>query len=600
MNQALFDAMDADAQARLTKFKDSERTEAWEAAAQSFCFHAYAGMDFRSAAGREFSRNVGKSRTDFLRMAQENAEMAKSAGLQSVWLRASVACIAADAGIALATADRDDSRSVGRLTSLGRMGRLLDELDTVSQLDLDRPRWVPQGFISLSLALPQAWADDIQTGRSTPHEWEHIIARWVALSREILGWERALGRGPDERPSSVFPEVIAAWRQSEAAIGNLGGVVPVSQRLSPLLDSDAVEAGRRPAAAPGSAAPRAAVRPGWIGPVVVVVGLIALLLVGARVAVVAGVWHVSSGGGGEAVADAAPPVAVPAVPPPSAPASVAGPPATLTAGTTRIVAIGGAPLACSGEAHGVGTASSVLTEGRLTHGGDLVVDGLPEAAGDNPNSRLNTAWCEGVQGDGEGQWVEVETCCPAGGNGIVLRVAPGYQKTDLIWRTNNRVAEAAVEVRSGASSWKGDVRFTDSMVEQYVKLPEVTCSGARVTAKLTVTKVFPGSKYQDTCISDVGIFASTASGLVSAGSQHPFGLSFDCNADSLGTFTKAELRVNRNEVYARHGHVFTSADLRTHFAAEPWYHPDPSFKDADLPADEQACVDRLKVLEDRK
>ncbi len=43
--------------------------------------------------------------------------------------------------------------------------------------------------------------------------------------------------------------------------------------------------------------------------------------------------------------------------------------------------------------------------------------------------------------------------------------------------------------------------------------------------------------------------------------------------------SKAELRVMRNEVYARHGRVFQSADLNAYFSAKPWYKQDPNYSD---------------------
>ena len=43
--------------------------------------------------------------------------------------------------------------------------------------------------------------------------------------------------------------------------------------------------------------------------------------------------------------------------------------------------------------------------------------------------------------------------------------------------------------------------------------------------------------------------------------------------------SKAELRLLRNEIYARHGQIFNSEDLRTHFSQESWYRP--RFKEVD-------------------
>jgi hypothetical protein len=43
--------------------------------------------------------------------------------------------------------------------------------------------------------------------------------------------------------------------------------------------------------------------------------------------------------------------------------------------------------------------------------------------------------------------------------------------------------------------------------------------------------------------------------------------------DDIKGFSKQELRVLRNEIYARHGHIFKSKDLRDYFSAKDWYKP---------------------------
>lgn len=40
-----------------------------------------------------------------------------------------------------------------------------------------------------------------------------------------------------------------------------------------------------------------------------------------------------------------------------------------------------------------------------------------------------------------------------------------------------------------------------------------------------------------------------------------------------------DLRVLRNEIYARRGRVFKDKELQKYFAAQPWYQPNPDFKD---------------------
>jgi len=46
----------------------------------------------------------------------------------------------------------------------------------------------------------------------------------------------------------------------------------------------------------------------------------------------------------------------------------------------------------------------------------------------------------------------------------------------------------------------------------------------------------------------------------------------------LQGLSKSNLRILRNEIFARHGYIFTSKDLQDHFSAKEWYKP--RYKDA--------------------
>jgi len=43
--------------------------------------------------------------------------------------------------------------------------------------------------------------------------------------------------------------------------------------------------------------------------------------------------------------------------------------------------------------------------------------------------------------------------------------------------------------------------------------------------------------------------------------------------DDIRSMSKQDLRILRNEIYARHGYIFKSKDLRDYFSAKDWYHP---------------------------
>ena len=57
-----------------------------------------------------------------------------------------------------------------------------------------------------------------------------------------------------------------------------------------------------------------------------------------------------------------------------------------------------------------------------------------------------------------------------------------------------------------------------------------------------------------------------------------------------------ELRIMRNEIYARHGYIFDSDDMRRYFSSKEWYRP--ISKDVVLSEIEKFNVDYLKEIED--
>ncbi len=58
-----------------------------------------------------------------------------------------------------------------------------------------------------------------------------------------------------------------------------------------------------------------------------------------------------------------------------------------------------------------------------------------------------------------------------------------------------------------------------------------------------------------------------------------------------------EVRVVRNEIFARYGRSFKSEDLQAHFGKESWYCVDPGFEDSRLSKTDRANVALLKSLE---
>ncbi len=68
----------------------------------------------------------------------------------------------------------------------------------------------------------------------------------------------------------------------------------------------------------------------------------------------------------------------------------------------------------------------------------------------------------------------------------------------------------------------------------------------------------------------------------------------------LAGLTKEELRLARNEIYARHGYIFEDAELQAYFESQSWYHGTVNasdFDDSVLNAYEQANLKTIQALE---
>ena len=59
-----------------------------------------------------------------------------------------------------------------------------------------------------------------------------------------------------------------------------------------------------------------------------------------------------------------------------------------------------------------------------------------------------------------------------------------------------------------------------------------------------------------------------------------------------------DLRVLRNEIYARHGRIFKDKELQKYFAEQPWYKPNPDFKDEMLSEKEFKNLSVIKEAEE--
>jgi YARHG domain len=69
------------------------------------------------------------------------------------------------------------------------------------------------------------------------------------------------------------------------------------------------------------------------------------------------------------------------------------------------------------------------------------------------------------------------------------------------------------------------------------------------------------------------------------------------SAQMLHGLSLYELRLLRNEVYARHGRSFQAPWLAQYFFSQPWYQPDDNFKDEQVTGSEKANVETIVAYE---
>ncbi len=136
------------------------------------------------------------------------------------------------------------------------------------------------------------------------------------------------------------------------------------------------------------------------------------------------------------------------------------------------------------------TASSTLA------GGDYKPDNVNKSSGE---IAADSCWSEGVPGNGEGQWLEIAASVPVKLD--TLQISNGLVASDSLFRANNRIKKLDLSVNGGESM---SVQLPDQMSPFDIKLPDSTQTIR--TIRLTIRDVYPGAKYQDTCVSRIRLF----------------------------------------------------------------------------------------------
>jgi hypothetical protein len=119
-----------------------------------------------------------------------------------------------------------------------------------------------------------------------------------------------------------------------------------------------------------------------------------------------------------------------------------------------------------------------------------------------------TAWVEGAEGEGAGEALTIPVSNLASARVVRIVVFNGYQKTAGLLKANAAPHQLTVTVlgEGGRESARQQLTLERKMGGQPFEIP---VKGPVAQVVLTVDSVHPGSKYKDTCISDVQVFVDS-------------------------------------------------------------------------------------------
>ena len=154
---------------------------------------------------------------------------------------------------------------------------------------------------------------------------------------------------------------------------------------------------------------------------------------------------------------------------------------------------------------------SELYPNALAASSTLYEEGYDHNPGNLTDWNYSSAWVEGSEGDGIGEFVDY--FFPQGTVITGVSILPGYCKSDYVFFANNAVSE--IRVQSGYSFsdiYLWDVVNTFTPSRQPVRFDFYTpiiCDG---TLRFSINAVRAGSKYSDSCISEIHVYGKRADG----------------------------------------------------------------------------------------
>ncbi len=110
------------------------------------------------------------------------------------------------------------------------------------------------------------------------------------------------------------------------------------------------------------------------------------------------------------------------------------------------------------------------------------------------DGRDNTAWVAGRQGSGAGEYLMISFASPRQVG--VVKLVPGYNKSNDIWLANNRLKEIELEFSDGSTQ---RAEFDGEQRSHRINIGKTGLQWIRIN----ILQTFPGERWADTCISEL-------------------------------------------------------------------------------------------------
>lgn len=120
----------------------------------------------------------------------------------------------------------------------------------------------------------------------------------------------------------------------------------------------------------------------------------------------------------------------------------------------------------------------------------------------------STAWVEGAEGDGVGQSLTVKVSALNKARALRLVITPGYQKSKALFAANGTPTALAVVVRDAQEKQTAS-KALEVAPKWGSQTFDVPLTGGLAEVTITINAVKAGTKYRDTCISDLQLFVDS-------------------------------------------------------------------------------------------